>query len=80
MAAVRRLNTQWKAEMAEAYFARFGIQLAHRFGFNNIILESDSLQVVKYLQGSCENLSPVSFFSMIFCALKVCSLIFLLVM
>lgn len=40
LAAVRRCKVEWEVEMAETYAARYGMEIAKRFGFDNIILES----------------------------------------
>ncbi|KAL2893377.1 Transcription-repair-coupling factor [Bienertia sinuspersici] len=44
---VHRIEASWKATMEEAHAALFDVQLASRLGYTEVILESDSLQVVQ---------------------------------
>lgn len=47
MAAVKRVEAMWETEMAEAKAARYGLELATRFGFDRVVLESDAANVVR---------------------------------
>ncbi|KAL2898717.1 hypothetical protein RDABS01_033466 [Bienertia sinuspersici] len=47
LAAVRRRKSRWEPKLGELYAIRFGLQLAHRFNFSKIIVETDSLEVAQ---------------------------------
>ncbi|KAL2933323.1 5'-nucleotidase domain-containing protein 1 [Bienertia sinuspersici] len=48
--------------MAEAYAARFGVQTACRFGFQRVVLESDSLVVVRTIIAGPNGRTPIFLF------------------
>ncbi|KAL0439589.1 UNVERIFIED_CONTAM: hypothetical protein Slati_2441900 [Sesamum latifolium] len=59
-----RLHHSLSPEVAEAWAARIAIQLAHRFGWTNIILEGDCASVHSHLSspGACSSaISPIVF-------------------
>lgn len=45
--------------MAEAAAARFGFQLARRFGYKNVWLEGDAINVVKKVDNAKFGFSPI---------------------
>ncbi|KAL2929275.1 hypothetical protein RDABS01_034686, partial [Bienertia sinuspersici] len=49
-AAVHQLNAEWSAQVAEAKAILFGVKVALHGGYDNIIVESDCLQVINFLQ------------------------------
>ncbi|KAL2920568.1 Hydroxyethylthiazole kinase [Bienertia sinuspersici] len=51
--------TTWTVEMAEAFAARFGMQVAYKFGFTNIILESDSLAICIKISNNAVEKFPI---------------------
>ena len=54
-----KLNQAYKAEEIEALAALKALQLAFDLGFQNAILEGDSLGLIKALQADDNNLSPL---------------------
>ncbi|KAL2941941.1 hypothetical protein RDABS01_030291 [Bienertia sinuspersici] len=61
-AAVRRCQGRWKSDIAEAMAALFGVQVARRFGFEKVIMECDSLAVVRHITTNAEGCSPIFLF------------------
>ncbi|XP_021836344.2 uncharacterized protein [Spinacia oleracea] len=59
MAAARRLDITWDASIAEAAAARFGLQIAQRFGYNSVWLEGDAINVVKAVENASDGFSPI---------------------
>ncbi|XP_021866523.1 uncharacterized protein [Spinacia oleracea] len=59
VAAVKRIGANWQPEMAEAGAARYGVELARRLGYSSVILESDSLKVVRAIKTRQEGVSPI---------------------
>ncbi|XP_021748567.1 uncharacterized protein LOC110714367 [Chenopodium quinoa] len=57
--AVRRVKARWDVLIAECKAALFGLKKAKERGFDNIILESDSLQLVSKLKKSAFLFSDV---------------------
>ncbi|KAL2898361.1 hypothetical protein RDABS01_040143 [Bienertia sinuspersici] len=51
-AAVRRLEGQWGAKVAEAAAVSYGVSLAYRLGFKKVVLESDAASVVNAISRS----------------------------
>ncbi|XP_074300083.1 uncharacterized protein LOC141631292 [Silene latifolia] len=54
----RRVEADWDVEVAEARAASFGLEVANRLGFSNIILESDALKVVLAVKNEAVARSP----------------------
>ncbi|XP_074266278.1 uncharacterized protein LOC141588751 [Silene latifolia] len=54
----RRVEADWDVEVAETRAANFGLDLANRLGFSNIILESDALNVVLAVKNEVVARSP----------------------
>ena len=59
VAGVRRLAANWSPALAEAGPARFGIEVAHRMGFEKVVLESDSLRVVQAIRLRQRGATPI---------------------
>ncbi|KAK1383248.1 hypothetical protein POM88_020983 [Heracleum sosnowskyi] len=58
-AAVKKIRSNWAPEMDEAEAARFGVKLARRLGYSNVILECDALNVVRTIHNRQEEAAPV---------------------
>ncbi|CAO2841130.1 unnamed protein product [Amaranthus hypochondriacus] len=56
---VRRSKSLWSVDMAEAYAAKFGIELAVRLGYSRIHLEGDALNIISKIATGCEGASPI---------------------
>ena len=54
-----KLNQVYKAEEIEALAALKALQLAYDLGFQNVILEGDSLGLIQALKAEDHNLSPL---------------------
>ncbi|XP_074288445.1 uncharacterized protein LOC141613600 [Silene latifolia] len=54
----RRVEAEWDVEVAEARAASFGLEVANRLGFSNIILEGDALNVVLAVKNESVARSP----------------------
>lgn len=59
VAAVKGSRASWAADMAEAGAIRYGVELARRLGYANVILESDALTVVRAIQDRKAGASPI---------------------
>lgn len=58
--ATRRWEGRLEVECAEAMAARFGAQIAWRFGYSNVWLEGDSNTVVNHINDCSHGFSPIS--------------------
>nr|POE80721.1 hypothetical protein CFP56_73999 [Quercus suber] len=56
---IRKLNQAYKAEEIEALAALKASQFMYNLGFQNAILEGDSLGLIKALKAEDNNLSPL---------------------
>ena len=54
-----KLNQTYKVEEIEALAALKALQLAYDLGFQNVILEGDSLGLIQALKAEDHNLSPL---------------------
>lgn len=59
LAAVKRLEGRWEVALAEAAAARYGLMVARRYGFENIWLEGDALEVVQGVRKEMEGFTPL---------------------
>lgn len=57
--AVRKYKGTWDVGVAEACAARFGVSLATRFGYRNVILESDSMMVAQGVDQRKQGKTPL---------------------
>lgn len=62
LAGVRRVIANWDVEMTEAAAARFGVELAARFGHQLVQPEGDALSVVRAIENREMGLSPIHLF------------------
>lgn len=62
LAGVRRVCANWSVDMSEATTAKFGVELAARFGYQWVHLEGDSLTVVRAIENREAGLSPIHLF------------------
>ncbi|KAL2894661.1 hypothetical protein RDABS01_010570 [Bienertia sinuspersici] len=62
LAAVRKVKAGWDVDMVGAYAACFGVQTAYRFGFQRVVLESDSLVVVRTIIAGPNGRTPIFLF------------------
>ncbi|CAO2822409.1 unnamed protein product [Amaranthus hypochondriacus] len=62
LAAVRRNRCNWDVDVSEAAAALFGVELAVRFGYNNIQLEGDFMNVISAIENNVDGLSPIHLF------------------
>lgn len=59
VAAAKRIESQWTSEVGEAGAARYGMEVARRFGFERIVLESDAANVIKAIQSKADGSAPI---------------------
>ncbi|KNA14823.1 hypothetical protein SOVF_103940, partial [Spinacia oleracea] len=59
VAAVKRCLVRWTPELAEAGAARYGVELAQRMGYSNVILECDAINVARAIQEGKEGAAPL---------------------
>ncbi|KAL2928462.1 Formate--tetrahydrofolate ligase, partial [Bienertia sinuspersici] len=62
VAAVKRFAVTWKPKLAEAQAGRFGLEVAKPLGYSDVILESDSLEVVSTIINGLSEESPIFLF------------------
>lgn len=60
VAGVKKLRVRWKADLAEAGAARWGVWVARQTGFENVILECDATSVVTAINSRSRGAAPVS--------------------
>ncbi|XP_021751023.1 uncharacterized protein LOC110716687 [Chenopodium quinoa] len=60
--ATKKTSCRWSSDMAEAAAACYGTQLARRFSFTNVILEGDSMIVVRAVRDKQEGAAPIFHF------------------
>lgn len=61
-AGVKRLSVNWKPDMAEAGAVRFGLEVVRSMGFENMVLESDALSVVRAIVDRRRGAAPIFLF------------------
>lgn len=61
-AGVRKLDARWGVEQTEVAAAKYGLQLAHRLGFPRVVLECDSMNVVRAINDRAAGFSPLMLF------------------
>lgn len=59
LTATKRLEVDWDSETAEAAATRYGLQIARRFGFENVWLDGDAMNVIRRVDKNPEGLSPI---------------------
>lgn len=62
LAAVKRMQANWTPTLAEARAARYGVEVARRLGYANVILECDAMNVVRAIQEKQEGAAPFYLF------------------
>lgn len=62
VAAVKRTDAAWSAEVAEASAALYGAALAKRLGYDKVILECDAMNVVRTIDKGEEGAAPIFLF------------------
>ena len=60
--ATRKTTHHWECNMAEVAAARYSMEVARRLGFTRIVLEGDSLKVVKSVRDCIDGASPIFHF------------------
>ncbi|KAL2894665.1 UDP-N-acetylenolpyruvoylglucosamine reductase [Bienertia sinuspersici] len=58
VAAVRHFEASWKVNVAEVHATLFSLQLASRLGYHEVVLESDSLEIVSAINSEAVGDSP----------------------
>ncbi|XP_048494306.1 uncharacterized protein LOC125494668 [Beta vulgaris subsp. vulgaris] len=58
-AGVRRIASNWRPALAEAGAAQFGVEVARRMGFEKVMLESDSINVVQAIRQRQRGAAPI---------------------
>lgn len=59
VAAVKKLEAQWTPEMTEAGAARYGLEVARRYGFDRVVLEGDAATVINTVHNKVSGEAPI---------------------
>lgn len=59
LTGTRYVQASWSVEVTEAAAALYGLEVAHRSGYNHIHLEGDAISVINAISKQQQGLSPI---------------------